>query len=100
MMICHLYALSQLGRIHPSGKYIILAIGPRFYACEISYKPNVSITKTRLYSQGDMLYIRREKKYLWFRFHIVKKLGSVVGNKFFLEYFFHCFGSLLLGDLQ
>ena len=39
------------------------------------------------------------KKYLWFRFHIVKKLG-LVGRKFFLKYFFHGFGGFFLGDLQ
>ena len=39
--------------IHPSGKYVTLAIKPRFCICGVS--PTFAITKTRLYSQGDVL---------------------------------------------
>ena len=30
----------------------------------------------------------RPKKYLWFRLHVMKKLGSVGRKKFFLIFFF------------
>jgi hypothetical protein len=40
------------------------------------------------------------KKYLCFRFHIVKNLGSVDWKSFFIEYFSHGFGVFLLGDFQ
>ena len=43
-------------------------------------------------------WVRRKKKYLWFRFHIVKKLGSEIN--YFFKIFFHGFGGFLLGDLQ
>jgi hypothetical protein len=34
----------------------------------------------------EYLRVRRKKKYLWFRFHIVRKLGSEIN--FFLNIFF------------
>jgi hypothetical protein len=45
--------------IHPSGKYVTLAIKLHFlcmWQLKVwSLKPNISTTKTRLYSQGDIL---------------------------------------------
>ena len=43
------------------------------------------------YVQFMVILTRRKKKYLWFQFHIAKKLGWQVGNNFFLIIFFMFF---------
>ena len=97
---------NALNRVKKSGKDLILTLeryGPILFIKYLHPPPAHSQFLSMMWVQENWItfQVRRKKKYLWFRFHIVKKLGSV-GRKynFFLNIFFHGFGSFLLGNLQ